>query len=192
MKDAIFRAAILSVVCVAGCCPDDATEKTPGSEAAVPEIPLVAEAPSVSGETKPPILVEAPEGWKVDYKGKQGIPLYVLSSKEGNMRFLVFSRWPATDDPGEIPRLMKVLADGFVAQSVDRKDLRLESRDYKVEPLDGEEFKGQYVAFKVPKETQVLFVISGGDGIWNGQFAGAAEAWPVALDVLKKLKRNND
>lgn len=192
MKDAIFRAAILSVLCVAGCSPDDTTEKTPGSESAVPAIPSVAEPTPVPGEVKPPILVDAPMGWKVDYRGKQGIPLYVLSSKEGGMRFLVFSRWPATDDPGEIPRLMKVLADGFVAQSVDREDLRLESHDYKVEALDGEEFKGQYAAFKVPAETQVLFVISGGDGIWNGQFAGAAEAWPAALDVLKKLKRNND
>lgn len=153
---------------------------------------MVAEPTPVAEEVKPPILVDAPEGWKVDYKGKQGIPLYVISSKDGNMRFLVFSRWPATDDPGEIPRLMTVLADGFVAQSVDREDLRLESHDYKVETLDGEEFKGQYVAFKVPAETQTLFAISDGDGIWNGQFAGAADAWPLALEVLKKLRRNKD
>lgn len=177
---------------MAGCSSEPAGEEVPGAATPpAPEIPLVAQPTPVPWDVKDPILVDVPEGWTVDYKGKQGIPLYTIESGDGEMRLLAFSRWPASDDPTQIPRLMKVLADGFVSQSVDREDLRLESPEYDVETFEGEEFEGQYVVFKVPDETQVLFVMSAGEGIWNGHFAGSPEAWPAVLEVLKKLKQND-
>lgn len=174
-----------------GCSSEPAEEGPEAAASPAPDIPLVAQPTPVPSEVKEPILVDVPEGWTVDYKGKQGIPLYVIDSDDEAVRLLAFSRWPASDDPAQIPKLMEVLANGFVAQSVDREELHLESLKYDVEPFEGEEFKGQFVVFKVPDETQVLFVMSAGEGIWNGHFAGESEAWPAVLEVLRKLKRND-
>jgi hypothetical protein len=36
---------------------------------------------------------------------------------------------------------------------------------------------------------QTMFMLSDGDGIWNGQFSGSKERWTEAVQILKKLKR---
>lgn len=141
-------------------------------------------------EVKQPLMVQAPPQWQVKYQGDNGIQFYSVNIKGGGA-LLMFSRWPVPGGKDQIPALVDTLAKGFITTAKTNPDLKLQSYDYKTEPLVGDSFSGQFVTFTINDDlVQTMFMFSDGDGLWNGQFTGTKEKWIEALDILKKLKRN--
>ncbi len=142
-------------------------------------------------ETKLPLIVDAPPQWSIDFKGDKGIQFFTVKRTEGEPALLMFSRWPAPGNKDQIPKYVESLAKGFLDQAKTNPKIKLESKEYKIEKIEGVEFSGEYTSFTVSNgHLQSMFMISDGDGIWSGQFTGSKERWSEALEILKKLKKS--
>ncbi len=147
-------------------------------------------ASSRAEENEGPLRVTAPADWAVSYNGKNGIQFYAVIPQPKGQGVLMFSRWPASGGPEDIPRYVEDLAKRF-AESAREKKVGLDSMDYKVEPLTGEVFSGRQAVFPFGggAKVQTMFMLSDGDGLWDGQFTGTKEQWAVAREILQKLRR---
>lgn len=141
-------------------------------------------------EVKGPLEVATPANWEVEVKGNERIPFYTVKHGNGNMGLLIFSRWPQRGNGGQIPALLDSMAKAFIAQAQMSEGVKLESEEYKLEPLEGGDFSGQYVMFSAEGGVVVaMFMLSDGEVIWNGQFTGKAWEWPDAEGILKGMKK---
>jgi hypothetical protein len=152
---------------------------------------LMATTIAQAEEVKVPLIVDAPSQWSVDFKGDKGIQFFTVKRIEAEPALLMFSRWPAPGNKDQIPKLVETIAKGFLDQAKMNPVIQLESEEYKNEKIEGVEFSGEYVSFAVSTGIlQTMFMLSDGDGIWNGQFTGSKERWIEALEILKKLKKS--
>lgn len=138
-----------------------------------------------------PLKIDAEPEWKVEYTG-DGIQFFTLTRPEGEQVLLMFSKWPAPGGKDQIPAFIKQMADSFLLK-VKRNEVHLVSKDgYQVEKIAGDEFSGQAAIFKTNYGIyQTIFMVSDGDGIWNGQFSGSKTMWVKTNAILKKLQRAN-
>ena len=136
-----------------------------------------------------PLIVNADPQWHIDYKD-QGIHFFTMTRPRGEEVLLMFSKWPAPGGEDQIPVFVKQMADGFMDKMNDNI-IPLVSKDaYELETISGAEFSGQAAVFKTTVGTyQTMFMVSDGDGIWNGQFSGSKSMWSEAKAVLEKLQR---
>lgn len=135
------------------------------------------------------MAVDVPATWNVDYQGDKGIQFYTVKRKDGDSALLMFSRWPVPGNVAQIPKQIKMLAEGFVSQAKNSKDFKLKTTEYKIEKIKGDAFTGSFVKFSVEGGiVQTMFMIGDEEGIWNGQFTGTKERWLEALEILKKLR----
>ncbi len=150
-----------------------------------------------AADQKGPLVIEVPATWALDFKAGQQFYSLTWNWNEdtatvGAGALLMFSRWPVPGSAKQIPDLVDGIARGFVEQAKDNEEFKLKDFDYKVESIEGEAFSGSFVAFVAEEDfLQTMFMISDGDGIWNGQFTGSKERWNEALGVLKKLKKKD-
>lgn len=147
---------------------------------------------SIAEEGKQALIVNAPETWKVEFKGDNGMQFYTATHKGGDTALLMFSRYPVPGNVNQIPEQIESLARGFFAQAKEQKSFKLKTTEYKIEEIAGETFSGRFVRFEVEGGiSQTMFMIGDGEGIWSGQFTGTKERWDEALAILKSLKKKS-
>lgn len=135
-----------------------------------------------------PLVVMAPEGWKVSYKDQA--QFYVVRKEEGKVSVLMFSATSFTSEAADIPGYIKSVASEFVKEAKGKAELADMDPNYTVEKIQGQAFFGEAAVFKSSNLVQTIFMISDGLGNWNGQFTGSATDWQVAKGVLEGLKRS--
>lgn len=136
-----------------------------------------------------PLKIDAGEKWKVDYKG-DGIQFFTITRPGGEHVLLMFSRWPVPGGKEQITPMIKQMADAFLAEAAKQEELKTIRKDYKVEKIEGVQYSGEAAVFETEDGMrQTLFMISNGDGIWNGQFTGSGPMWDEAKELLKKIKK---
>lgn len=141
--------------------------------------------------TQGPLVVEPPEGWTVKHKGGGGVDLYVVSGDVAEPAVLMLSRWPAGGGREKIPETLERMAGLFLREAKKNTDFRLESDEPVKGEIEGGEFSGEFVMFTISTGArQVMFLISDGEGMWNGQFTGREERWKDVLETLKKLRKS--
>ena len=112
--------------------------------------------------------------------------------EEGNV-ILMFSRWPVSGGKNQIPDLVRELAEGFLLEAKKNEKIQLLEDDFQSEKLAGEEFAGEAAIFVIQEGIcQVMFMLSDGDGIWNGQFTGSKAMWIKAKAVLEGLTKADE
>ena len=149
---------------------------------ALNSLPLLA-------EEKLPLKVDAGAAWKVEYKG-DSIQIFTLTRPTGENVVLMFSRWPAPGGKEQIPATIKKMAEAFLAEVAKNEELKDVKEEYKIEKLEGIEYSGEAAVFATDDGMrQTMFMISNGDGIWNGQFTGSSQMWDEAKEILKKLRK---
>lgn len=142
-------------------------------------------------EAKLPLIVDVPPQWTVEFKGDKGIQFFTVTRTEAEPALLMFSRWPAPGNKDQIPNLVDSLGKRFLEHAKANPKIKLESEDYITGEIKGTVFSGKYASFTIFNGLlQTMFMISDGDGIWNGQFTGSKERWAEALEILRKLKNN--
>lgn len=147
--------------------------------------------PLLSEEARQELNVEAPDTWKVEFKGDKGLQFYTVKRKQGDTALLMFSRWLAPGNVNQIPEQIEMMAKGFVGMARGNKDIKLKTDQYKIEEIAGETLSGRFVQFEIEGGVfQTMFMIGDAEGIWNGQFTGTKERWVEALSILKNLKKN--
>lgn len=93
--------------------------------------------------------------------------------------------------PEAISAYLKQIADDFLKDAKQSDDFSLDTPDYKTETIEGKQFSGEVVIFSIEGGMyQTIFMLSDGDGIWNGQYTGTKEGWTDAVNILKALKKN--
>ncbi len=136
-----------------------------------------------------PLVVSVDEKWSVDYKG-DGTEFYSVTRTKNEQALLMFSRWPAPGNRDQIPVYLNQMAEGFLKEAAKSEDFSLETDSFKKEKIKGSDFSGEAVVFAIQGGLyQTMFMLSDGDGIWNGQFSGSKERWEEAVEILKQLKR---
>ena len=61
---------------------------------------------------------------------------------------------------------------------------------YSLERMVGDHFSGEAAIFKTwGGSLLVIFMISDGDGIWEGQYSGSETIWKKAKSILQNLRR---
>jgi len=136
-----------------------------------------------------PLKVAVDERWSLDYKG-DGVQFYSLTRTKNESALLMFSKWPAPGNRDQIPVYLNQMAEGFLKEAKRNEEFSLDSDSYEKEKIEGIEFSGEAVVFTVQGGLyQTMFMLSNGDGIWNGQFSGSKERWKEAVEILKQLKR---
>jgi len=140
-----------------------------------------------------PLEMTVPEGWRLEYKGDNGVDFYSVTPAIASNGLLMFFKWRPPTRPEEIPGLVRKLADGFVKAAARAGKYKLTSKQYEVERLAGEHCKGNHAAFWFKSGTddqvQGIFMLSVDGQIWNGQFTGQSENWLQALRLLKTIKK---
>lgn len=102
----------------------------------------------------------------------------------------MFSKWPAPGNRDQISVYLNQIAEGFLKEANKSDEFGVDNQEYKKEKIEGIEFAGEVVIFTIQGGSyQTMFMLSDGDGIWNGQFSGWKERWAEALEILKQLKR---
>lgn len=144
---------------------------------------------TINAEEKLPLKVDAGENWKVEYKG-DGIQFFSLTRAEEENTLLMFSRWPAPGGKEQIPATIKMMAESFLTEIVKNKELKDIKKEYKVEKIEGAQYSGEVAVFEIKDGMyQTIFMVSDGDGIWNGQFTGTLAMWEEAKEIVKKLEK---
>ena len=145
-------------------------------------------AAAISAKAAGPLRVTTSPEWTVNYNGENGIQFYTVEKTGNNPILLMFNLWPASRDPKEIPQFIDQMAKGFSEMA--KKDPKLKEVDpnYTIEPIQGDAFSGSMCRFKYSGGVQIIFMISNGDGIWNGQYTGPEAEWKEAQKILASLK----
>jgi hypothetical protein len=136
-----------------------------------------------------PLVINADPAWQIQYQG-DGIHFFSLTRPAGENVFFTFSKWPAPGGREQVSLLLKGVADGF-AESQSTRLIPFAAPDsYELETIDGDDFSGEAAVFKHwDRSLLVLFMISDGDGIWDGQYSGSRQTWQRAKRVLQGLGR---
>ena len=148
---------------------------------------LILTAAAISAKAEGPLLVTTSPEWTVKYNGENGIQFYTVQ-KSGNNVLLMFNRWPVSSDPKEIPKFIEQMAKGFCEMAKNDPKLKDVDLNYTIEPIQGDTFSGSMFRFKLRGFVQIGFMISNGDGIWNGQYTGSEAEWEEAQKILASLK----
>lgn len=108
----------------------------------------------------------------------------------------MFSPWPPPAKPEDIPALVRKLAEGFAQQARTATNFTLSSYKYQITEFAGTNCNGSYATFKSTTSSgsellQVMFMMSIGGQVWNGQFTGPTDAWEQSLAMLRSIKKND-
>lgn len=154
---------------------------------------LVATGYPLAVAAEGPLEMTVPDGWKLEYRGDNGVDFYSVTPASAGTGLLMFFKWPPPTRVEEIPMLVRKLADGFVKATAKAGKYKLNSKKYEVERLEGEHSKGNHAAFwlKSGKDDFMhgIFMMSVDGQIWNGQFTGQSEHWLQSLRLLKTIKK---
>jgi hypothetical protein len=142
---------------------------------------LILTVTAISAKAEGPLIVTTSPEWTVKYNGEKGIQFYTVKKPGNKDLVLMFSVWPPSRDPKEIPKLIDQMAKGFAEQAKNNPELKTVDLNYSIEPIQGDTFSGSMFRFKYPGGVQIGFMISNGDGIWNGQYTGPEAEWKDAL-----------
>jgi len=142
-------------------------------------------------ESPEPLLVEAPKNWSIEFNGEKGLQFYTVKGpNSAGFDLLMFSRWPPGGKREDIPNMVSDMAKRFLATAKTTPALQDKIGETKMEEIKGDSFSGQAASFALPGGMlQTTFMVSDGDGIWNGQFTGTSDGWKAAVGILQKLKR---
>jgi hypothetical protein len=155
-------------------------------------IGLIAGCSRASKDTTGPLSFQSPAHCKVEYQ--PGIDLYSVMATNHSGGLLMFSRWPASSRPEDVPPLVQKLAELFLKKAQHSTQLTLANRKYHVEKFSGGDCQGSYAIFQVKAGDGIVFgtvfAMSVNGGIWNGQFTGSSNEWAQALTVLKSIRKN--
>jgi hypothetical protein len=123
-----------------------------------------------------------------------GIHSYTLTRNTPDVVLLMFSQWAPTNRPEEIPGLVQKLADQYLAESKQRSDFKLASREYRVEQFTGSECQVNYAMFQTTSgganAVETMFVMTVDGAVWIGEFTGPTNAWIQAIEILKSVRKN--
>jgi len=149
---------------------------------------LPARADSSTG---PLVVTPQSSDWTVKYKKDDSGEIYTLVPPAGQNILLTFSRWPAPGNADQMPGFLETMAAKFADMAQRNPRIQLDSPAYTKGEFLGYPFSGNYVEFTIKGGLkQVLFMISEGNGIWNGQYIGPADGWLDAMEVLKAIKKS--
>lgn len=149
---------------------------------------VLASQPVIGAEPWPLQFDIGPE-WKVEYQG-EGVDFFSLNRPKGESVFFTVSRWPVGGGLEQIPHYIDRMARGAQEKFASGPLFLLMSTDYEIEDIRGREYSGQAAVFANWDGTvQAIFMVSDGDGIWNGQFIGSRPMWKAAKRVLGTLAR---
>lgn len=151
---------------------------------------FIASLQAIAADIPQALTLKTPATWKVEYKGDEGIQFYTVTRKDGDQALLMFTRSPVSGNVNQIPERIKQLAEGFLVEAGKNEQIKLKSKEYKIEKIEGDDFSGSFVLFSIEGGfTQAMFMIGDEEGIWNGQFTGTPERWAEAVAILKSLKK---
>lgn len=143
----------------------------------------------VIGAEEWPLRFDAGPEWQIEYRG-DGVDFFTLSRPKGENVFFVVSRWPSPGGREQIAQYIDKMARGLQEKSSGRATSLLMKGGYEIEEITGSEYSGQAAVFAMWDGTlQAMFMVSDGDGIWNGQFSGSRTLWREAKRVLGQLAR---
>jgi hypothetical protein len=133
-----------------------------------------------------PLEMSIPAKWTLQYRAKSD--LYAVSTQVNGSGLLMFGKLPPRGKPGDIPALVRNLADRFVSHN-----LALASEKYDIESFASDHSQGSCAVFRMGRAdtnlVQVMFLMSVDGELWSGQFGGESEHWRQALDVLKTVRK---
>lgn len=136
-----------------------------------------------------PLQIPASNEWHIEYQHR-GVDFFSLSRPKGEKVIFMFSRWPAAGSSGQIPYFVRQIADSLLEKKKERASDPDQFDDYTVEEIAGDYFSGQAAVFtRDSAMVHTIFMVSDGDGIWNGQFSGSRDRWLEAVDILGGLQR---
>jgi len=136
-----------------------------------------------------PLQIQADDDWNIEYEN-QGVQFFTITRPEGENVLLMFSRWPAPGGKEQIPTYIKQMAEGFLTEMEKQEELKSVQKAYKIVKINGVEFSGEAAVFQIEGGMlQTMFMVSDGDGIWNGQYTGSPEIWEKAKVILMNLKK---
>lgn len=151
---------------------------------------FIASLQAIAADIPQALTLKTPATWKVEYKGDKGMQFYTVTRKDGDQALLMFSRSPVSGNVNQIPEQIKQLAKGFLVEAGKHEQIKLKSKEYRIEKIEGDDFSGSFVVFSIEGGfTQAMFMIGDEEGIWNGQFTGTPERWVEAVTILKSLKK---
>lgn len=140
-----------------------------------------------------PLEMAVPDGWKMEYKSEKGVDCYVVTPSSESSGLLMLFKWPAPASAGEIPSLVRKMANNFAKATMKSGQYKLASARYELEPVVGGHCRGSHAGFRLKSGTsnlvQEIFMVSVDGQMWNGQFTGQPEHWPAALKMLTTLKK---
>jgi hypothetical protein len=150
---------------------------------------LVGCSPSGTG-----LSFQSPTGWKVDHKKAGGFHSYTLADRNPSGGFLEFSQWPAPNNPEDIQRLIHEVVASYLKEARTSSEFTIASTEYRIQQFVGEHCQGSYATFRMSggltNNLQVIFMMSVGSNVWNGQFTGPSEVWKQALTVLESVRKD--
>ena len=151
-------------------------------------IALLLNIVAVVAKAEGPLQVILPPNWSVKYDNSKSIQFYKFKKEGVKNLVLMFSLWPASNDPKQIPVFIDQMGKAFIEQVKNTPELKDFDTTYVVESIKGDSFNGSMIRFKLQEGTQIMFMISNGEGIWNGQYIGPDADWTDALKILTTLK----
>ena len=124
---------------------------------------------------KGPLSFQSPAYWTVEHTAPGGLDFYTVTARAPGGGLLILSRWPPPSRHEDIPNLVRQLADGFLKEAKKSSEFRLGSEEYRFGQFVGQHSQGSYATFQVATSSgtntlQVMFMMSAGGSIWNGQF----------------------
>lgn len=154
-------------------------------------IVLSIATPSLADLLSEPLNITVNDNWEVEYKGKD-IQFYSIKRIKGESALLMFHKWPSPGSTEQIPHFLKQIADGML-ESIDQQNPNLFQNDaYQKMLIKGEEFSGEAFIFVLQNALyHTIFMISDGNGIWNGQFSGSKSRWEEAVIILQQIKQRH-
>ena len=144
-------------------------------------LPLSAGAQNNGG-----LAVSTPASWRTEATGQGFYSVKKIGDDPGELMIMV-AFLPA--DKHAVRAYVEAAAKHFVQSVRGSEWTHLQTEEYTLLEIAGEEFSGFYVQFKISDDLlQAMFAISSAHGSWSGQYTGDGKNWNAALDIIKKLR----
>jgi hypothetical protein len=148
-----------------------------------------------SPDANGPLSLRSPTGWKIEHKKSGRLHSYSMAAQVPSGGILEFSEWPVPGQTEEIPTLVRQVVDIFLQEAKTSSEFTLASEEYRIERFTGEACQGSCATFQMGGDATntllVIFMMSVGDKLWQGQFTGSLEAWNQAHTALKSARKRD-
>ncbi len=146
--------------------------------------------PCAAASTGPLYVTPPTPEWKVQYQNVGGNDRYKLVPPEGQNAVFSIDRWASPARPGQLARLLDSVASHYSAAAQSDPKIQFEKPAPTSGEIIGDPFTGRFVSYSLKGGlSQVLFIITDGKDLWNGQYVGPAAGWDDARQVLLVLKK---